>query len=292
MNHKKIKHLKQVILALLLCPLSALAEANQAWPYIRDNYIEAKTETQWNRGLEYLRSLTFQELLIAARHCGKEIEEKFDRQWWPRVADALTFFNDYYKLKKDFPSSDLKVLLLEISNEEQSVAWRGQLAEWVFSDWLKKLKMEEIVKVLPEIKKILADNGIDPYIKQNIVFECPILLNHFKVLLDNSREQQDLYMGELSTISHNLIRVNMDLLAPENPSRLNLTIIGALLRFQEYNLPGNEYIKSGLLKKMVELDKFSEEFHQPLKDAAESFGVKEVEVVPKEAESTQTKETE
>ncbi len=85
-------------------------------------------------GKAYMKSLSPQQMIVAARQASKEVMEKVPQERWPEAGLVLSFFYQYYPPKVD-NLSDVAPLLAEVKDASQPEFWRWWLVRALTVEW-------------------------------------------------------------------------------------------------------------------------------------------------------------
>ncbi len=105
---------------------------------------------------EYVESLSAEQLLVAARQCSKEGQEKVKPESWDIAIAALGFFYKYYPLETN-NLEDISPLLADLGDKSQPAFWRYSLMQLLGTSWNEKLTLQQSLNAANVMKIILAD---------------------------------------------------------------------------------------------------------------------------------------
>jgi len=149
---KTHKIILAVLNILVLVPQTG-AEENH-WQVIKQLWQEDKRERS-TKSRRYLESLSADDLLIAARQCAEEIEQRLGPEDWDMAIMDLGFFYQYYPGKTD-NLKNIEPLLNDLKDRSQSLFWRRAIMQFLVS-WRGELNAEQSFDAASIVKTILAD---------------------------------------------------------------------------------------------------------------------------------------
>lgn len=147
---------------------SAIKESQKGEPRERDEawrrYKAKKAETLTSFR-EYMESFTTEQLIIAGRRCGREIQDAIDsgRPSAGEGAMALQFFIEYYPLASN-NVQDVRPILREITDKSQPAVWRCVLSDSMLAvndndELSAKLTNDQRQQVFDCVGQILNDQS-------------------------------------------------------------------------------------------------------------------------------------
>ncbi len=166
--------MKKILMAMLLIGLvchniSALAEEH-CWPTIRKLLQETKTREEAQVARKYLESLTAEQLIVAGRDCGREIQNAID-SGKPGAGEgviAFGFFSVYYPHASG-DLRDIAPILREIRDKSQPTIWRSELIGILLGrKWDAKLTTHQRKQVFASLEKVLNDKTEVVCVRQKI----------------------------------------------------------------------------------------------------------------------------
>jgi hypothetical protein len=146
---------KLIYLVIFAITLNVAQAGTEYWSTIKQLIIthdEAKLSV-------YLKTLTPEELILAARECSREIQQQMANiEDWDMIAGAhLSFFNEYYPTKTN-NLQDISVLLNDLQDDSQSELWRRYIMHKLGGSWLSYLSVDQCLNASNIMEDIIVND--------------------------------------------------------------------------------------------------------------------------------------
>ncbi len=188
---------------LMLISVTRLVQAEvDYWSIIKGYYIE-KTKQADAKLVNYLETLTAEELITAGKQASKEAESICPEQVLCEESyGTLEFF--YYQYPKAGGLDNLDILFREIKDKTQTNFWRTSLIAFLDNtQWKKRLTVEQIYAIIKNLENILSDKTEHPRLRyeasetiENILEQLE-LLNFLADPIIQKRLQEGNYLTDL-----------------------------------------------------------------------------------------------
>jgi len=158
----RVCRISLIVLAISILAIQARAEENY-WQIVK-RYLEednANPSAEGSSGTkEFLASLSADELIIAARQCSAEMEQKVPPEEWDMAGMTLGFFYEYYPFKSN-NLEDISPLLSDLKDKSQSSFWRHSIMQLLGTEWHRQLrdKPQSRLKAAYVMNDILLDTS-------------------------------------------------------------------------------------------------------------------------------------
>lgn len=272
--------------------LQASAEEDY-WVRIRTLLNEAKTREDAEAARNYVESLTAEQLIIAGRQCGHEIQEGIDagRPGAGEGVIALAFFWEAYPRAAD-NLRDVDPLLREICDRNRPAVWRAELARSLLAvgddDELgTPLTNEQRQQVFASLEPILGDSTDCLRVRNAIPLSLARMLSAMykdysgaaRCAAPDQRLQSENSLKELSgrieRYVENTLVIFHDPTTPTAPYPFRQRVLESALICNRENLPGSARVKDVVLGALARYQQYPqalwpqlawaaiEDFHDP-----------------------------
>ena len=142
---------------VMFCSRLVIAETDY-WQVIKEYLTNPNpTETLSGEWVEYMESLTAEELLIAARQCSAEMESSVPSERWDMASIALGFFYEHYPRKTNNVEG-ISPLLNDLKDKSQPIFWRRYIMNKLGGSWPGELDAEQSLNASKIVYKIYSDD--------------------------------------------------------------------------------------------------------------------------------------
>jgi len=230
---------------LAWCTLAASAEENY-WAKIHNLLEKANTREAAEAARKYVQSLNSDQLLIAGRQCGRELQDAID-SGQPGAGDgaiAFGFFSESYpRATNDL--RDIGPILQEIRDKTQPAIWRSELIGILLGRrWDAKLNNHQRNQVFECLEEVLNDktDGVRGKIPLRLAH---LLLGMFKdyrgALRSNTQDKQaekelEAFAEQVGKYFENNRKLLSDV---ATPSTLREKLLAGMMVCYKESLPGS-----------------------------------------------------
>jgi len=285
----ELRKLFMCLICLFVASNFARAEENY-WQVIRE-LLEAETDEARAQCEEYVKSLTAEELIIAAKQCSVDMEASVDPTYWDVAIGNLGFFYQYYPLKAD-DLKDISPLLNDLEDKLQSALWRHSIM-YLLGAWGRvDFSVRQNLDIANAMVGIFMDPSEPVVLRSKAARECPDFFgrSYDRSLRDDPAVKQLIKEGKrtpdvlrevrtgriklsketlqrnkiISDVIHGCVVKQLELFSDPNISiSLRSAIISAWVKFNKYNIKDSDLLKQVLDDAVANYRKYDEKlWHQ------------------------------
>jgi len=201
------------VMAVAVAASVSLGEVNY-WDKIEGLLIAADKSPDAAKAADaYLRSLSQEQLILAARQCSTAMIEKFPPSEWDMAGSSLGFFYQYYPMAEG-GLANLEPLWRELDKEGGNAFWQRSLVHLLTSAWREKYTHEQAIEMVKRLGDIFADTRNSIHVRSKI----PLSLAHFiaaeRERTATAKLQDEEFSKLIAKTSHDFMRIFGELTTP------------------------------------------------------------------------------
>jgi hypothetical protein len=247
-----------ISLFLALASNAAPAPADaEYWPKIRTLLQEAKTREGDEAAKKYLESLTPEQLLLAGRACGREIQNAIDagKSRASEGVIAFGFFSEYY-LRATNGLRTIDPILHEIRDKTQPPAWRSELIGMLLGRrWDAKLTNGQRQNAFDCLQEVLLDKSDSILVRAKIPLRLARALSAefarcSEIARSDDKSQRDKILAK-SLAKRIVTQIQNDLKLfrdTRTPLVLRQKLLAGIVAYYRARTPGSELAKDAILE--------------------------------------------
>jgi len=261
-----------LIILFMTIVVQAVESDDNNWEVIRQKWIACENATTPEEAeallveyQHYINSLSENQLLIAARHCATEIQQRISPEHWNQALWALGFFYQDYPSKTN-SLENISPLLTDLRNSSLPPFWRYSIMQFLGVEWRGKIdiKTEQNLNAAIAMKEIVTDISEPKLLRIKAAEMSTNLLRDvhrsnfeddpkFKKNVENGQQYRDVVNGikegqlipAKETIERNIfieaaiaesIEAQIQILTEPNlPANLGVDLLGNLTNLRDYD---------------------------------------------------------